>query len=205
MANLFLQRHMMAFSMRCYKRIKHLLCACLLAWLATSASIAYSGLNIKSAELIAVDDIYVLNADIEIKLSDEIEQAIVKGFSLNFLVEFQLVEPRKYWFDDEIRTVTQRIILSYHALSRQFLVARGDQQKNFANIADAAAELSRIRDFKVLNKAELEKEGVYKATLLMRLDYKKLPKSLPADAVGSTDWKMNSQRYEWLPRIESNK
>jgi hypothetical protein len=196
---------MMVFSMRCYKKIKHLLCACLLACLATNASLAYSGLTIKSAELIAVDDIYVLNADVEVKLSEEIEQAIIKGFVLNFLVEFQLVEPRKYWFDDEIRTVTQRVILSYHALSRQFLVARGNQQKNFANLADAEDEMSRIRDLRVFNKAELEKEGLYKAILLMRLDYKKLPKSLPADAAGSSDWKMNSQRYEWLPKLELSK
>lgn len=199
---------MMASSMHYYKKIKQLLCTCLLLWMATSAGIAYSGLNIKSAELAAVDDVYVLNADVDIKLSEEIEQAIIKGFALNFLVEFQLVEPRKYWFDDEIRTVTQRVILSYHALSRQFLVSRGDQQKNFASLADAEEDLSRIRDLRVFNKAEVEKEGTYKAVLLMRLDYKKLPKSLPADAVGSTDWKIVSQRYEWVPslvRIESNK
>jgi hypothetical protein len=199
---------MMAFSMRYYKKIKQLLCAALLAWLATSAGIANSGLNIKNAELIAVDDIYVLNANVEIKLSEEMEQAIIKGFELNFLVEFQLVAPRKYWFDDEIRTVTQRVILSYHALSRQFLVARGEQQKTFANLADAEEELARIRDLRLFNKAEVEKEGPYKAILLMRLDYKKLPKSLPTDAAGSTDWKMTSQRYEWVPsivRIEPNK
>jgi len=194
--------------MRCYKKIKQLLCACLLAWLATSAGIANSGLNIKSAELIAADDAYLLNADVDIKLSQEIEQAIIKGFELNFLVEFQLVAPRKYWFDDEIRTVTQRVILSYHALSRQFLVVRGDQQKSFAKLTDAEDELSRIRDLRLFHKTELDKDGPYKAILLMRLDYKKLPKSLPADADGSTDWKMTSQRYEWVPAFvkpESNK
>lgn len=199
---------MMVFSMRCYKKIKKLLCACLLAWLATSAGIANSGLNIKSAELIAADDAYVLNADVDIKLSEEIEQAIIKGFELNFLVEFQLLVPRKYWFDDEIKTVTQRVILSYHALSRQFLVVRGDQQKTFAKLTDAEDELSRIRDLRLFHKTELDKDVPYKAILLMRLDYKKLPKSLPADAVGNTDWKMSSQRYEWVPafvKLESNK
>lgn len=196
---------MMAFSMHCYKRIKPLLCACLLLWLATSAGIANSGLNIKNAELIAVDDSYVLNAEVEFKLSEEIEQTITKGFELNFIVEFQLVAPRKYWFDDEIRTVTQRVILSYHALSRQFLVARGDQQKTFSSLADAEDELSHIRDLRLFNKADLEKEGPYKAALLMRLDYKKLPKSLPVEAAGATDLKMSSQRYEWVPKLESNK
>jgi hypothetical protein len=199
---------MMVFSMRCYKKIKQLLCACLLAWLATSAGIANSGLNIKNAELIGADDAYVLNADVDIKLSEEIEQAIIKGFEINFLIEFQLVVPRKYWFDDEIRTVTQRVILSYHALSRQFLVVRGDQQKTFAKLSDAEDELSRIRDLRLFHKTELDKDGPYKAMLLMRLDYKKLPKSLPADAAGSTDWKMTSQRYEWVPtivRLEPNK
>ena len=112
---------MTASFMHCYKKTKQLLCACLFALLATSA-FAASSLNIRNADLVAVEDDYALNADIDVKFTDEVEQAVNKGFELNFLVEFQLIAPRKYWFDDEIKTVSQRVVLGYHALSRLSLI-----------------------------------------------------------------------------------
>ncbi len=192
---------MTAFFMHCCKKIKQFLFACLLALFATTAVAGNSSLNIKSAELVTIEDNYVLNADVEIRFNDAMEQAISKGFELNFLVEFQLVSPRKYWFDDEVVTVTHQVDLSYHALSRQYLVMRGDQQKTFATLDEAIEELSEISDLKVLKRSEVEKGELYKAVLLMRLDAKKLPKALQGDAIGSDDWKMTSQRFEWSPSL----
>lgn len=190
---------MTASFMHCYKKTKQLFCAGLFILLATSAFAANSSLNIRSADLVAVEDDYALNADIDLKFNDEVDQAVNKGFELNFLIEFQLITPRKYWFDDEVKTVSQRVVLGYHALSRQYLVIRGDQQKTFATLAEAQQDLATVRDLKVIQKSELEKGLTYRAILLMRLDHKKLPKSLQVDALGSSDWKMSSQRFEWSP------
>ncbi len=103
-------------------------------------------MSIRSASLVVLDDAYALNADVDVKFSEKMEEAISKGFALNFLIEFQLSKPRKYWFDDEIITVTHNVTLSYHALSRQFLVIRGDQQKAFVRLDEATDDLSDISD-----------------------------------------------------------
>jgi hypothetical protein len=192
---------MTAFIMHCCKKIKQFLLLCLLATVATTALAGNSSMNIKSAELVAQEDAYALNADVDIKFSNEIEQAIIKGFELNFLVEFQLFSPRKYWFDDEISTVTREITLSYHALSRQYLLVQDGQQKTFVTLDEATDELSDISNLKVLKKSAVEKGGSYKAVLLMRLDYKKLPKALQVDKLGSDEWKISSQRFEWTPSL----
>ncbi len=187
--------------MPCYKKIKQLLLVCLLALFATSAVAGNSSMNIRSAELVAQDDGYALKADVDIKFSNEIEQAIIKGFDLSFLIEFQLLSPRKYWFDDEIVTVTREVTLSYHALSRQYLLIQDGQQKTFVTLEEATDELSDISNLKVLKKADIEKGGSYKAALLMRLDSKKLPKALQVDALGLDEWKISSQRFEWTPSL----
>lgn len=204
--------HMTASSMPYYKKIKQFLCVCLLSLLAMNAASAYAAGNnslvIENAELLLQDDSYELNADVDIKFNSEIERAIIKGFELNFLVEFQLVSPRKYWFDDEIVTVTHPVTLSYHALSRQYLLMRGDQQKVFATLEEAKQALSEIRDVKVLQKSDIEKGESYKAVLLMRLDHSKLPKALQVETIGSDEWKIHSQRFEWVPnfaKLESAK
>jgi len=201
--------HTMAFIMHCCKKIKLFLIQQLSAWcllcilsLFTTTVLAGStSLSIRTADLVAVEDTFVLNADVDMKFSEKIEEAINKGFELNFLIEFQLSKPRKYWFDDEIITTTHHITLSYHALSRQFLVIRGDQQKAFLRLDEAMDDLSDISGLKVFLKSEVEKGESYKAALLMRLDPKKLPKVLQGDTIGSDDWKMSSQRFEWIPSL----
>ena len=203
---------MMAFSMRYYKKSKKIILACLIPLFAATLFFAnhamaantlntMNSITIKSAELIPLDENFLLNAEVEIKFNEDMQEAILKGFELNFLIEFQLVTPRKYWFDDEIVTVTNRVTLGYHALSRQFLVIRGEQQKTFATLDEAIAELENISDLKVFSKSEIEKGFVYKAAVLMRLDHNKLPKALQVDAISSDEWKMLSQRYEWFPSL----
>ena len=188
---------MMAFFMRCFKKLSHLFCLGLLLGAAIFAFAASSNISIKSAELQPLDEYYSVNADVDIAFDNEIEEAINKGVPLNFLVEFQIVSPRKYWFDDEIITTSQTVALSYHALSRQYLVSRGTHQKSFETLSEAKQELVDISDWKVVEKTLLEKGEQYKAALLIRLDQSKLPKAIQVDAIASEKWSLSSQKFEW--------
>jgi len=158
-----------------------------------------SQLIIKTAELVPSDDHYLLNAEFELNLSEEAEDALNKGVQLNFLVEFQLTSPRKYWFDDEIITVTNNVSFSYHALSRQYLINRNKHQQTFASLAEAKAEFNQLHEWKMFDKSLLKPDEVYQAALRIRLDQSKLPKPIQVDAIGSEQWNMVSQRYRWTP------
>jgi hypothetical protein len=184
---------MTAFFMRCLLKIS----AFLLLLSVTTFASAASSINIKSADLQLQDEHYSLNADVEIAFDAEIEEAINKGVPLNFLVEFQIVSPRKYWFDDEIVTASQNIMLSYHALTKQYLVNRGVHQKSFETLIEAKQELAQLNDWKVVEKSLLEKNEVYNAALLFRLDQSKLPKAIQVDTIASEKWNLTSQKFEW--------
>lgn len=175
-----------------------LLLAC--AW----AFAASSSIVIKSAELQPTEDAYKLSADLEISFDEAIEEAINKGVPLNFLLEFQVVSPRKYWFDDEIVTTSTNYTISYHALSRQYLVSHNGHQNSYETLSEAKLELMEIDDWKVLEKSQIEKGAIYKAALLMRLDQSKLPQALQVEAIGSENWNLISQKFEW-PLKELNK
>jgi Domain of unknown function (DUF4390) len=183
----------MAFFTRYCKKLSFLL----LLGVASFAFAAESSIQIKHAELQPQDEYYNLNADVEISFDDEIEEAINKGVPLNFLIEFQIVSPRKYWFDDEIVTTSRSVALSYHALSRLYLVNRGAHQKSFETLSEARQELAQIKDWKVLDKAQVEKGGNYKAALLFRLDQSKLPKAIQVDTISSEKWNLSSEKFEW--------
>jgi Domain of unknown function (DUF4390) len=164
-----------------------------------SASLAFasSAIQIKTAELHAQDDFYSLTADVDMSLDKDIEEAVNKGVPLNFVVEFQIVSPRQYWFDDEVVTATQNITLSYHALTRQYLVNRGKHQQSFESLAEATKDLASISEWKVVDKSLLDKAEVYRAALLIRLDQNKLPKAIQVDAISSEKWNLTSEKFEW--------
>lgn len=160
-----------------------------------------NSLRLRSANLTVYEDEYLLNADAEINFGPEIEKAILKGFVFSFLIEFQLLTPKKYWFDDEVVTTVQQVSLSYHALTRQYIVVRNDMQRAYASLDEAIEDLSIIQDMKVFEVNEVERGERYQAVLLMRLDQKKLPKALQIEGMTSSEWKLSSQRFEWTPNL----
>lgn len=184
---------------RLFSFILHIALSGILFSFSLAASADGSSLQIKSAELVPADGAYVLNADFEINFSSEIEDALNKGVPLSFLVEFQITSLQRYWFDDEIVSASTRINISYHALSRQYLLMRGSHQQSFSNLRDAEEELSYLHGWKVVDKSLLKKGEVYNAALRIRLDQSALPKPLQVEALSSGDWTMVSERYRWTP------
>ncbi len=158
---------------------------------------AGSTITIKHAELVDVETAQELNADLDIYFDEALIEAINKGVPLAFIVEFQIVKPRQYWFDDEIVTVSKHVKLSYHALTRQYLVSDDTHQKSFETLSEARQQLMALRDWRVISKSLLDKDEQYEAALLMRLDQTKLPKALQVDAIGSTDWNLASPIFRW--------
>lgn len=167
----------------------------------TFAHAADSSLHIKMAQLVPAGNAYLLNADFEINFSEEVQAALGKGVPLHFLIEFQLSSPVRYWFDDEIVSASTEITLSYHALSRQYLVNRGKHQMSFLTLQEAKDELSRLRGWSVFDKTLLTKGEEYNAALRFRLDQSKLPKPMQVEALSSEDWSMVSERYRWVPDL----
>lgn len=197
----------MVFFMRYFKRLNCLFSSGLFLLLLCATSLVHAGssINIKEADLQAQEDYYTLDADVEINFDKEIEEAVNKGVPLNFLLEFQIVSPRKYWFDDEIVTTSQNVTLSYHALTKQYLVNRAGHQNSFETLSEAKQELAELSDWKVAEKSLLAKGEVYKAALLIRLDQTKLPKAIQLDAISTEKWNLTSQKFEWILKELNNK
>lgn len=187
--------------MRYCRKIKYIFCVLALMLFSCSVLAEGNSLRLRSANLTVYEDEYLLNADAEINFGPEIEKAILKGFVFSFLIEFQLLTPKKYWFDDEVVTTVQQVSLSYHALTRQYIVVRNDMQRAYASLDEAIEDLSIIQDMKVFEVNEVERGERYQAVLLMRLDQKKLPKALQIEGMTSSEWKLSSQRFEWTPNL----
>lgn len=156
-----------------------------------------SSIVINNADLEAVGEAYMLNADLEIELSEKVEEAINKGVAVEFLYEFGLFRPRTFWVDKEIATASTSISVSYHALSRQYLVSQNGRQTAHEILSEAMIEFVQLYDWKVFEQPALEHDEDYIATLNVKLDQSKLPKAIQVEAISSEDWSVAAETFEW--------
>jgi len=161
------------------------------------------GIHIKSAELIASETGYLLEANYEITLSHTLEEALLRGLVLPFVIDFELIYPR-WWtlnlWNRAIAQFRQQHRLSYNALTRQYRLSFGNLHQNFDALEEALAVLGRVRERAVFTREEVDPDNVYLAELRLRLDTAQLPKPLQINALASRDWNLSADWYRWTFR-----
>ena len=188
---------MTASSTRCCRRTSVLAALALLCLALGFALSARADIEVKRASLALAEDGYVLEADFSIALTPPLEDVLSKGVSLYFLLEFELIRPRWYWFNEKIVESQHQYRLSYNALTRQYRDGTGSLYQNFATLADALEVLSRVRRHTELGPGTLRRDTTYVAGVRMRLDTSQLPKPFNLTALGSREWNIASDWYRW--------
>lgn len=158
-------------------------------------------IELLEARLEQVDEGVALNADFAFDFNARLEQAVTNGVPLYFVVEFELTQPRWYWFDEKTAIRRRQTRLSYHALSRHFRLSTGLLQQNYASLGEALAVLRRVRNWVVLDRGTPLSDSNYQAAVRMRLDLSLLPKPFQVNALTSREWHLESEwrRFSWRP------
>ena len=154
-----------------------------------------AGLSVSRATLDPQDGHYVLNADFDLKLSDALEDALIRGLVLNFVLEAHIWQPRWWWFNKEIADVKYARKLSFNSLTRQYRLSSDIDYQNFSSLDDAQYALSRVQNLSLVKASELSKESFYRASVSMWLDVSQLPKPFQVKAVTSKDWNLVADDY----------
>jgi len=161
------------------------------------------GIHIKSADLIVSEAGYSLEANYEITLSHKLEEALLRGLVLPFVIDFDLTYPRWWTLSLWNRTIAefrQQHRLSYNALTRQYRLSFGNLHQNFDTLEEALGVLGRVRERSVFTRPDVDTDSVYLAELRLRLDTTQLPKPLQINALASRDWNLSSDWYRWTFR-----
>jgi hypothetical protein len=83
--------------------------------------------------------LYPVSADFNINLNARLEDAIERGITLYFVVDFELSRSRWYWLDEQVASRSQTYQLSYHALTRQYRLSSGALHQSFTSLERCAA------------------------------------------------------------------
>jgi hypothetical protein len=152
---------------------------------------------VKSAELRADEDAYVLNAEFELAINPTLEEALQKGVPLYFSLELELARPRWYWLDEKVISATTVYRISYNALTRQYRVSTGLLGQTMDSLEEVERMLSRVTSREVARRDQLVKGARYDAALRLRLDVNQLPKPFQVNALTSREWSLASDWHRW--------
>ncbi len=186
--------------MHCLKKIKLSIFFSfwMILFFSSSTIASDNSLIIKTAEINSQFEAYFLNADFDLSFNDDLDEAIKKGIPINFIIEFELKKPRKYWFDEEVTKKTKEILLTYHALSKQFTLTESENRLiAFDNLTQAKNELKKIKNWRIFDKSQIDDTEKYSAYLQVKLDQTKLPKQLQADITSNQEWQLASKQFQW--------
>ena len=189
---------MTGFFTRCCRKLD-LRSAFIALWLAMAAAMPAhaQGIEIRKATVTVADDAYVLDAQFDIALTHTLEDVLNKGVPLYFLLEFELVRSRWYWFNDRVSNWQQQHRLSYNALTRQYRLGVGNLYQNYGSLSEALEVMSRVRRRQEIEPGALRRDTTYSAALRFRLDTSQLPKPFQLNAVGSREWYVGSDWLRW--------
>ncbi|WP_158239179.1 DUF4390 domain-containing protein [Uliginosibacterium sp. TH139] len=164
---------------------------------APAAQAAGKGLDFRFQEIVPVDQVYVVNASLEMQANPRLEEMIASGVSIPFQAEFTLTRTRWYWLDESVVERNLDFRLSYHALTRQYRLSVGSIHRSFGSFEDALRALLSIRNWSVIDRNRLTPGETYKASLRFRLDMSQLPKPFQVVVFGNRELDVSTGWVQW--------
>jgi hypothetical protein len=187
-----------------------------LAALSTAALLAGLPAAVRAAEAFEVlraamepsldGESWLLSADFSITLTPMLEDAVNRGITLVFVVEFELLRPRWWWWDESAAEVSRTYRLTYHVLTRQYRVQVEGNTTAHTSLRDALETISRLRNWRVMPRDRVRPGRGYEGWIRLRLDASHLPKPLQLSAITDKDWSLQSlrKRFTLTPQIPPN-
>ena len=171
-----------------------LLCLTLPAWAQDGA------FTIRTAYTELLNGVYDLNADMDLSLSDDAVNALENGVPLVVELQIEIIKHRSFVWNTTAAKLTERYQISYHALTRRFIITNlnsGDEQ-SFASYRDAITSLGQVNDLPLIDAKLLQADARYNIRMRAVLDIKDIPGPLQLVASVFKGWDLASDWYEWV-------
>jgi hypothetical protein len=154
-------------------------------------------------ELIPVrkDNALVLSAQLQLELGPAVEDALIKGLAVHFVVEAELLRERWYWTDKKVGSATRHYRLAFQPLTRRWRLnvssepisgtgLAGSLSQNFETLAEALSVIGRQSAWKISNAYQPDASARQRLRYDFRLDVSQLPRPFQIAAGNQADWNL---------------
>ena len=155
--------------------------------------------HVRSAETRLVDGVQVLNARLQLVLSDEALNALNNGVPLTIELTLEVLRIRRFMPDATDAQLDLRYELEYRPLSQRDIVRNinSADQDSFATLYSALNSLGRIDDLPVVDDSVLEPGSRYRMRLQALLSTRQYPAPLRILFFWRDQWQLKSDWFEW--------
>lgn len=154
------------------------------------------------------DDGVYLSAVVAFELPPVVEDALMKGIPMFFVVETDVYQSRWYWADRRVASATRTIRLAFQPLTRRWRVnivtglinnsagLRATLNQNYDTLAEALGVVQRLSRWRIADSSDLDPDVVHKLEFSFRLDLSQLPRPFQIGVAGQKDWTIAVQETD---------
>lgn len=165
---------------------------------APTTPVAAEMIRTRSALVRVQDDTLVLDADFDFSLTAPLEEALVRGTPLYFVLESEITRARAWWFDETMRGLASQRRLTYSPLTNSYRVDTGvalGQPTSYPTLDEALRPIRLIRGRPISERGAIRAGERYEVSVRLRLDTAQLPKPLQVNTLVSREWSLASEWY----------
>lgn len=159
------------------------------------------------------DDGIHLSALVRFELAPVVQDALLKGIPMFFVVEADIYRERWYWTDPRVASAARTLRLAYQPLTRRWRVniasglitssagLRAALNQNYDTLDEALSTIQRVARWKIADSADLDPGAVHLLDFTFRLDLSQLPRPFQIGMAGQREWSISAQFKDHL-RLE---
>jgi hypothetical protein len=197
---------------RCLDRFLVGLCLCMSPFLAQGESAA-PATEITQLRVERADDGIQLSALVRFDLAPVVQEALLKGIPLFFVVEADIYRERWYWTDPRVASAARTLRLAYQPLTGRWRVniasglitssagLRAALNQNYDTLDEALSTIQRVARWKIADTADLDPGAAHTLDFSFRLDLSQLPRPFQIGMAGQREWSISAQFKDRL-RLE---
>ena len=178
--------------------------ACVLVWacvLWAAPAWAQNQVAIASFQTERNEDVYQMSAQFDLELSNTVQEALLKGIPVYFVVDTKVYRDRWYWSDKLVSAAQRHIRISYQPLTRRWRMQVASQpivqnglgvslMQAYDSLEEVMANLRRLNRWKFADAAQIETGAGHRLEFAFYLDLSQLPRPLQMGAAGQSDWEL---------------
>ena len=156
--------------------------------------------EVRSAASGLTDGVHLLDARLQLVLSNEALAALNSGVPLTIELQLQVIRVRRFYMDALDAELAVRFELEYRPLSQRYIVRNlnsGDQD-SFATLYSALNNLGRIEGLPFIDDALLTSGKSYRMRVRAMLQTQQYPAPLRLLFFWRSQWQLQSEWFEWM-------
>lgn len=170
-----------------------------------SAAMMNSTVELTELQLDRTDKTLVLNSMLRLELGGSLEEALLKGVAIHFVLQADVFRDRWYWSDQHVASNSRYYRLMYQPLTRRWRLSMSREplssstlgnslSQTFDSLTEALALIRRVYAWKLVDQAELSRTERYYVRYQFKLDVNQLPRPFQIATEAQSDWNLGVSR-----------